>query len=144
MADPLSSAGAVKRIIENAGLSVAAYRDDIPAKQPMPVVTVDEEVATSHERHGDSGSPTGHHGESEVVFVHIWQAWRTDQGKPAESYALPRAVTHALQTAAPFTYGPSNSPTRVYGIRIDGRARLVEEAANVVHTTLTITLRRDA
>lgn len=144
MADPLTSSGAVKRLIENAGLSVAAYRDDLPKEHTLPSVTIDEEVATSPERHGDSGDPNGHHGESEQLFVHIWQAWRTDQGKPAETYELPRAITHTLRTAAPFTFGPDDSPTRVYGIRIDGRARLVEDDENVVHTTLTITLRRDA
>lgn len=139
-----TSSGALKRIIESAGLSVAAYRDALPRDHTLPVVTIDEEVATSPERHGDTGDPLGHPGESEVVFVHLWQAWRDSAGKPAERYDLPRKLSAALRNARPFLYGSDDAPVRVYGLRIDGRARIVEDDENVVHTTLTITLRRDA
>lgn len=144
MSQPATSSGAIKQLVESGGLSIAAYRDRAPQDARLPYVTIDEEVATSHERHGDASDPNGHHGESEQLFVHLWQAWRDDAGKPAETYDLPRKLTQLLQTARPFTYGPSNAPTRVYGLQIAARARLIEDEENVVHTALTITMRRDA
>lgn len=139
-----TSAGALKALIEAGGLNVAAYRDALPPMEQLPCITIDEDVATSSERHGDTGDVNGHHGESEQLFVHIWQAWRDSNGKPAERYELPRDVTTLLRTARPFAYGPDDAPTRVYGLRIDGRARITEEENNVVHTTITVTMRRDA
>ena len=140
----MTSAGAVKALIENGGLGVSAYRDALPPLHALPCITIDEDVATSTERHGDTQDPAGDHGESEVLLVHVWQAWRDGNGRPAETYMLPRKLSHLLRTAQPFAYGPDAAPTRVYGLRVDGRARIVEEDANVVHTTLTVTMRRDA
>lgn len=139
-----SSSGALKALIEAAGLSISAYRDAMPQQANMPCVTIDENVATSQERHGDQGDKDGHAGESELVNVHLWELWRTADGKPAEHYDLVRGLKRALRLARPFTYGPDDAPVRVYGLRIDGHARIVEEAANVVHHTVTVTLRRDA
>lgn len=138
----MTTSSAVKSIIESAGLHLAAYRDALPVVHTLPAVTIDEEVATSPERHGDTGDATAHHGESEVVFVHLWQPLRDDNGRPAETYTLARDLTRLLTNHPPFEYG--DTPTRVYGIRLDGRARIVEQDANIVHTTLTLTLRRDA
>ena len=140
----LTSSGALKALIEGAGLTVAAYRDAIPNDSKMPVVTIDENVATSTERHGDSGDPDGHHGESEQVFVHLFELWRDANGRPAERYELVRSLKKLLRTARPFQYGPEDAPVRVYGLRIDGHARIVERTENVVHHTITTTLRRDA
>lgn len=139
-----TSSGALKAIIEAGGMSVAAYRDAIPTGQTMPVVTIDENVATSQERHGDTGDVDAHAGESELVYVHLWELWRDDDGKPAERYELPRKLKATLRNARPFSYGPTDAPVRVYGIRIDGHARIVEDEENVVHHTITCTLRRDA
>lgn len=140
----MTSSGAIKTIVEAAGLQIAAYRDAIPKDAAMPVVTIDENVATSQERHGDTGDANGHAGESELAYVHLWERWRHDDGKPAERYELVRGLKKALRTARPFAYGPDAAPVRCYGIRIDGHARIVEEEANVVHHTITCTLRRDA
>lgn len=139
-----TSSGALKAIIEAAGLGVAAYRDAIPEDHATPVVTIDENVATSQERHGDTGDPDGHAGESEQLFVHLWEEWRTATGKAGERYELVAGLKRALRTAPPFAYGPEDSPRRVYGLRIDGHVRLVEDTDNVVHHTITVTMRRDA
>jgi hypothetical protein len=140
----MTSSGALKTLIEQAGLHVSAYRDAIPPNHAMPVVSIDENVATSQERHGDTGDVDAHHGESELAYVHLWELWRTPEGKPAERYELIRNLKRLLRNARPFEYGPSDAPVRVYGLRIDGHARIVEDEENVVHHTLTITLRRDA
>lgn len=139
-----TSSGALKAIIEAGGLKIAAYRDRLPQHDELPVVTIDENVATTQERHGDHGDPTAHHGEAEQVFVHLWELWRTSEGKPAERYELIRDLKRLLRTAPPFAYGPDDAPVRVYGLRIDGHARIVEDEENVVHHTITVTLRRDA
>lgn len=140
----VTSSGAVKTIIESAGLGVAAYRDAKPVKDRLPVVTIDENVATTQERDGDTGDPTADHGESELMFVHLWEPWRAANGLAGENYALVVGLKRALRLAPPFVYGPDGAPVRVYGIRIDGHVRIVEDEANVVHHTITITLRRDA
>lgn len=139
-----TSSGALKALIEAAGLKISAYRDDLPKLAAMPCVTIDENVATSPERHGDTGDPNGHAGESELVTVHLWELWRDTEGKPAERYELVRDLKRVLRTARPFEYGPSDAPIRCYGLRIDGHARIVEDEDNVVHHALTVTLRRDA
>lgn len=140
----LTSSGALKGIIESAGLKLAAYRDAMPQQHSMPVVTVDENVAVTQERHGDTGDPDGHHGEAELVYVHLWELWRNPDGRSAEQPATLRGLKRTIRTAPPFTYGPDDAPVRVYGLRIDGHARIVEEEDNVVHHTITVTLRRDA
>lgn len=144
MSRPVTSSGALKLIVEAAGLSVAAYRDAIPQGGALPCVTIDENVATSQERHGDTGDPDGHAGESEQLFVHLWELWRNAEGKPAETYALIGNLKRTLRTARPFLYGPDDAPVRVYGLQIAGHARIVETEANVVHHTITLTMRRDA
>lgn len=144
MSTPLTSSGALKALIEAGGLKVAAYRDAMPDDASLPAITVDENVATSQERHGDTGDAQGHHGESEQLFVHLWELWRKPDGSSGERYDLSRGLKKLLRTAPGFRFGPDNAPTRVYGLTIAGHARIVEEEANVVHHTITLTMRRDA
>lgn len=144
MTIPATSSGALKALIESGGLRLAAYRDAIPRGGNMPCVTIDEEVATSQEAHGDSGDPNAHRGESEQLFVHLWELWRTAEGNPAETYGLPRRLKALILAAPGLIYGPTDAPVRVYGLQIAGHARIVEEEANVVHHTITVTMRRDA
>lgn len=139
-----TSAGAVKAIIEGAGLGLAAYRDAMPDLTKLPTVTIDELVSVIPERHGDAFQPNGHHGEIEDLRVHLWQRWRGADGRPAETYALTRQLVRALRTAPPFAYGTPGSLVRVWGLRVSGHARIVEDEDNVVHTALTVTMRRDA
>lgn len=140
---PQTSGGAVKAVIENGGLRLSAYRDRLPPKGVLPCVTIDDDVTSTPERHGDSGDPAGHHGESEVLLVHLWQPFRDQNKRPGERFDLARALTLLLKTTPPFEYGPDDAPVRVYGLRVDGRARIIEDD-EIVHTTLTITMRRDA
>lgn len=144
MSRPLTSSGAVKVLIEAGGLKVAAYRDALPPDSTLPAISVDENIATSQERHGDVGDPTAHHGESEQLFVHLWELWRKPDGTAGERYDLIRGLKRLLRLAPGFVYGPDDAPVRVYGLQIAGHARIVEEEANVVHHTITLTMRRDA
>lgn len=138
----------MKALIESAGLGLAVYRDAVAAavKDQLPYCTLDENVSTVPERHGDTQDPSGHHGEAETMTLHLWERWKTDDGKPAEDYALPRELSRVLKTSPPFTYGAigKGGIVRCYGVSISARARIIEEDANVVHNTWTLTLRRDA
>lgn len=149
---PQTSAGALKTIVENGGLRISAYRDQLPPTSSLPCVTIDEDVTSTPERHGDSGDAGGHHGESEVLLVHLWQPFRDQNKRPGERFDLARQLTLLIKTCPPFVYGPDDAPVRVYGLRVDGRARIIEQERDekqrlireIVHTTLTVTMRRDA
>lgn len=143
MSRAMTSSGALKTLLEGAKCGVAVYRDAIPKQAAMPCITVDENVATSTERHGDTGDVNGHHGESEQLFVHLWELWRDEAGKPAERYELIRQAKATIRNAPGMLYGPDDAPVRVYGLTIAGHVRIVEEEANVVHHTITVTMRRD-
>src|SRR5687767_13387529 len=106
---PTSSAGALKAVIEAGGLRVSAYRDKLPKGQPLPAVSIDEDVATIQERHGDPLD--GHHGESELLNVHLWQALKDQNKRAAERYDLPRQLTQLLIRTPPFVYGDPDAPT---------------------------------
>lgn len=133
-----TTAGAVKAVVEAAGLGVSAYRNAAPDGTAMPYVTVQDEVALSPLADGpyDRGVT---HNVREVVQVDVWQTWRTASGKPAEDYALPAAIRRALHGAS-----LPPAPGRVYGCRVTGSVRLVEPDTNVVHHALTLTIDRRA
>jgi hypothetical protein len=141
---PQTSSGAVKAIIEAGGLRLPAYRDQLPPKGVLPCVTIDDDVATTQELHGDQLD--GHHGESEVILVHLWQPLRNQNGRAGERFTLARDLTQLLKRTPPFVFGPDDAPVRVYGLRIDGRARIIEgeQPNEIVQTTITVTMRRDA
>ena len=143
----MSSSGAVKALIESAGFGLPAYRDAAPAdrKDDLPYVTIDENIAVVPERHGDKQDPNGHHGEQETMTIHLWERFRNDAGRQSEDFRLPRELSRLLRTSS-FTYGSvgSGGVVRVYGVSITARARIIETDANVVHSTWTLALRRDA
>lgn len=149
---PQTSGGALKTIIESGGLRLSAYRDRLPPAGVLPCVTIDDDVTSTPERHGDTQDPNGHHGESEVLLVHLWQPLLDQNKRPGERFTLARQLTLLLKCAPPFEYGPDDAPVRVYGLRVDGRARIIEQERDekqrllreLVHTTLTVTMRRDA
>lgn len=144
----MTSSGALKALIEASGLGIAAYRDAVRAedKDRLPYVIIDELVSVVPDQHGDKQDVDGHHGETETVTLHLWERWKGDDGKPAEDYPLPRQLSKLLRTSQPFTYGSveKGGVVRVYGVSITARARIIEETANVVHSTWTLALRRDA
>ena len=137
----LTTAGALKTLIESFELSVAAYRDRAPKEATLPYVTVDEALSIVPEAHGDVADASAHHGVSEDVTVHLWEHWRDARGRSAEDVVLQRELRRKLNTAQPFEYADG---VRVYGTRVVSSARLVEDEENIVHTALTVRLRRDA
>jgi hypothetical protein len=72
MSRPHTSAGALKQLIENGGLRISAYRDKLPSGCPLPAVSIDDDVTTTVELHGDTHDVNAHRGESELMNVHLW------------------------------------------------------------------------
>lgn len=133
-----TTAGALKAVLEAAGLGVAVHRNAAPSGTAMPYLTVQDEVALSPLADGAYDRDVTHN-VREVVQVDVWQTWRTSEGKPAENYALAGAVRRALHgVPLPAAPGP------VYGCRVTGSVRLLEPDVNVVHHAITLTVDRRA
>lgn len=131
-----TTAGAIKALVEGAGLGLAVYRDAAPKGTVMPYVTVEEGTGFVADRDGlhDDGVD---HTVQEFATVHLWQRWRDDRGRPADDYALPDRLARSLRA----TRLPA-APTLVHGLRLAGRVRLLEVEANVVHHAYTVSIRR--
>jgi len=90
MTPPITNAtvsGALKYVIESAGLGVTVFRDLAPPKAPCPLVVITEGVAWNALPHGDTDA------EGELVIreqaqVDIYQALRHGDGTRAEVIGL--------------------------------------------------------
>ncbi|QXC59330.1 hypothetical protein KSP35_13050 [Aquihabitans sp. G128] len=134
-----SLTGALKALIEPAGLGLSVWRDDLATGQPTGprYVTVAEGISTTTERlSGDhDGDPV-----TELVQLDLWQPWRAKtDGDPAEDYALPRSLRTLLHGAR-----LTAAPMIVRSCTVDDVVRLVEREANTVHHAFTLRLRREA
>lgn len=133
-----STAGALKAYLEGLGLGVSVFRDEAPAGQKLPYITVREEIANVPDRDGDYGDATVEHTTAETVQIDVWQTWRNPTtGAVVESYTLPKQVQRALRDAR-----LDATPTRTYGVVLTGTVRLLERADNVVHHASTAVVRR--
>lgn len=130
-----TSAGALKAFLETQGLGLSFYRDGAPEGQAKPYGTVVEAIAITPDQSGDAGTnPTGR----ELAQVDLWQAWRDPTTKAiVESTTLPGAVFRALHGGR-----LSTAPTRVYGMVVQSMVRQLERENNVVHTSITVEIRR--
>jgi hypothetical protein len=134
-----TTSGALKTLIEGAGLGLAAYRDDAPERAPLPYVTILEHIAvvpSGSDNRYDTGA--GPHSFDETVQVSLWEEWRTRAGAKGESYTLRDALIRLLDGARLPT-----APTHVWGVRFMSARRLVEEDTNLVQTALTLEIVRD-
>lgn len=132
-----SSAGAIKAYIESLGLGVPAYRDDRPEGQEVPYIAISEDISTVPDggwnAHDD---PEGH--VTELVQVDYYQRRRNPvTGVVAESYTVPDALMKALHGCR-----LPGAPKAVSGCLVVGRVRLLERENNIVHTALTVEVRR--
>jgi hypothetical protein len=133
-----TTAAAVKAYLEGLGLGVPVFRDEAPAKQSLPYITVREDVANVPDLDGDQGDPDAEHTTAETVQVDLWQTWRNPQtAAVVESYTLPKQIQRALRGAH-----LDVSPTHTYGVVLTSTVRLLERASNVVHHASTAVVRR--
>lgn len=132
-----STAGAVKALLEAQGLGISVFRDQAVANATFPYVTVSEDISTVPDGLWNANDdPEGH--VSELVQVDIWQQRRNVTTHALlESYTLPDAVMRALHGSK-----LSAAPKAVSGAQVVDRVRLIEPENNIVHTAITLQVRR--
>ena len=131
-----STSGALKAYLESpaVALGVPVYRDQAPAGQKKPYITVSEAIALSPDPLEDGAVGT----LREEVQIDLWMPWKDLPGQPEtkfadgrllESYSLPGALLRALDGARLAT-----APTTVYGVLVvKAGPRLLAQEENVVH-----------
>ncbi len=133
-----TTAGAVKALLEAQGLGVSVFRDQKPADQNLDTwISVQEDISTVPDGAFNAyDDPDGH--VSELVQVDIWQQARNPTTRAVtESYTLVDAVMKALHGVK-----LPAAPKNVSGAQVVDRTRLLEPENNIVHTALTVQVRR--
>lgn len=137
-----STAGAIKALIESAGLGLAAYRDEAPKGATKPYVTILERIAVvPNGSDGRFDHDAGAHSINETVQVSLWEQWReaADGGALRESYTLSDALVRLLDGAS-----LPVAPTHVWGVLLQSSRRLPPERdTNLVQTAMTLLVVRD-
>lgn len=139
-----TTSGALKALIESAGLGLAAYRDEAPENATPPFVVIHEAVSlvpdSSNTRHDGSQRQS-----REEVQVSLWQEWRSSSpASIAESYTLPDALKEAIDGAALPISGNGAPPKHVWGLRFLSSRRILDRENNRVHHPLTVEVIRNA
>lgn len=136
-----TTAGAIKAVVEAAGLRLAVYRGRAPEGTPLPYVTVQEGIGRAVLESGDVGDPGADLDVRELAQVDLWQARLGTDGGRTEDYALPNSLVRALHGAS-----LPNAPGRVYRTRVVDFVRLSPGPGvtddNLVRDTLTVALIR--
>jgi hypothetical protein len=140
MTTPISNAtlsGAIKTVLEQAGLGLQVFRSLAPPKAHMPYCVVTEDVAWNAGHNGD----TDLNPETlvrEQAQVDIYQQLRGSDGTRTENVYLEDTVCHILhRTRLPTWVHP------VYGVRILTRSTGVGDAStNVRRTIVTLEIDR--
>jgi hypothetical protein len=132
-----STAGALKVLIEGAGLGLSAYRHRAPEGQAYPHVVIHEAISITPEPAFSQFDDSQDH-VNELVQIDLWQRWKNADGTLAESYSLADTLARTLRgstlTAAPF---------HVSGLRlINGPIRDVEVEENLIHDSYTLEVHR--
>lgn len=131
--------GAVKAVVEAAGLGLAAYRDRAPEGTSLPYVTVQEGLDRAVMATGDHGDPDGDMDVRELVQVDLWQQrLHPATGQRLEDYLLPGRLVRALHGA----HLPDVGAGRVFKTSVQSSLRLSPgpgvEDTNLVRDTLTL------
>lgn len=132
-----STSGAVKALLEAQGLGVSVFRDQAVTDATFPYITVSEDISTVPDGVWNAfDDPDGH--VSELVQVDIWQRDRHPTTRALlESYTLSDAVMKALHGSR-----LAGAPKAVSGVVVVDRTRLREPENNIVHTAITLQVRR--
>lgn len=134
-----TTSGALKALLEAAGLGIAVYRDEVPEGASYPHVVVREAIAITPEpdfnQHDD---PEGH--VRELVQIDVWQLHRAPDRSIAESYTLRDAIARVCQGAT-----LPAAPFQVMGVLVQSMTRVPEpagETPKVIHDAITLEVRR--
>lgn len=129
-------AGSLKALVESAGLSLQAFRDEAPAGTPLPYVTITE-VTAPPILSGDFGDPVnGQPTLAVLAQVDLWQARRDPAtGAVAERYGLAAALSRALHgRVPPSVLGGRVSPLKV----LTANRNPTGAGENIVRDTLDV------
>ena len=136
MAPNATLAGAIKFVIESAGLGVSAFRDMAPPKASMPFCVITEGVAWNTVPMGDTDA-SDELTIREQVQVDIYQALRAADGTRTENPDLEDLVCwHLAQSKLPTWVNP------VYGVSSLTRSTQTGQARSNVRRTI-VTLQVD-
>lgn len=128
-----TTSGALKQLIESAGLGLAAYRDVAPVDAPLPFVVITEGIINETMPGGDN---TEGDTERENVQVDLYEQYMDpDTRKVTESPDLRRQLKRAMhgkQLGA--------APTHVYGVRVPFNTRARRADDNTVRTRYSVDL----
>jgi hypothetical protein len=135
-----SVSGALKALIESAGLSLTADRDQrSKTNTAVNWVTISEGISTVPASINTPYDPLGPKVVSELAQVDLWQKWRDSDNNVVESPALARSLIRTLDGARLPT-----SPTRTWGVTVRSFHRMPpEQEANLIHTAITVQLIRN-
>jgi hypothetical protein len=132
-----TTAGALKALIESLGLGISAYRDEAPAGTARPYCTIIEELVMVADASEDGKAGT----VAETCQVDLWQDWHDmTTGGVKESYTLAPAVRRGIDGARIAAIGTAVP----YIALVRHSLRLLEPDENLVHTALTVEVRRQA
>ena len=126
--------GALKYVIESAGLGVTVFRDLAPPKAPLPLVVITEGVAWNVVPSGDTDAE-GELRVREQAQVDIYQALRKPDGSRAEQIGLEDHICWLLHR----TKLPSWLIT-CYGVQI--LTRSAQAGDNTRRTIVTVQIDR--
>lgn len=132
-----SLSGALKQVVEAAGLGLAAYRDDAGTNVTNPKwVTISEGIVITTRPMGDDGDDDP---VTELVQVDLWQPWRAGpDGGAAEDYTLADGLRSCLHGTL-----LTEAPMHVRSCKVDDVRRFVEKDRNLVHHALTLRIERE-
>lgn len=132
----LTSANALKTLIEGLGLGLSAYRSGPPEGLARPYVTIQEEIALVPDPLEDATMTTG----QETVQIDLWQDLRNlVTGDTGENYALAPALRRGLHGARLIPIGTKIT----YAVLVRSSARMEEPKDNIIHTAITVDIFRE-
>lgn len=130
-----TTGGALKQLIEGAGLGLAVYRDKAPTEAVLPYVVVTDGITTTTVPMGDSGADDP---DIENVQVDLWEQYMDpNTRRVTEDPALQRSLKKAMNGA-----GLSASPTHCYGVRVPFNQRTLDADDNTVRTRYSVNVHR--
>jgi hypothetical protein len=139
-----STAGALKQIIESAGLGIAAYADDPPSNAVLPYVIIQDEITVTTGDSRSSGlTDSGIDVALENCQVDLYQTYiDPDTRRVAENKILANALRRALHRSQPTT-ASADAPWRIYGVRVAFTSRARRADDNTVRTRMSVNVHRD-
>jgi hypothetical protein len=139
-------AGALKALIEGAGLKLAAYRDTAPPTAALPFAVIIEGIGRSDAQHGDFGSASARPAVREQAQIDLWQQARDPaSGERTEDYGLPDGLFRALHGRRLSGLDPVSSPVIVRTSRRLGASEPNEAkpGSNLVRDIFTVEVIRE-